>query len=136
MENQDFNNLLIAHKIIIETINSQQEISNSFLLNQKITVDNFEKIFDEIEIPLCKIADDIAIVVHQKLFNPVTGYKQEIELICSKIQDTIENSENFQSLITILRKLVDFFDKIINYEDTYPETSKILDGVESICNHY
>ncbi|MEH2053376.1 hypothetical protein [Nostoc sp.] len=136
MENQDFNNLLIAHKLIIKTINLEQEISNNLLLNQKITVDNFEKIFDEIEIPLCKIADDIAIVIHQKLLNPVTGYKQEIELICSKIQDTIENSENFQSLITILRKLVNFFDKIINSEDTYPETSKILDGIESICNHY
>ncbi len=136
MKNLEFANLLIARKIIFKIIDLAQEKSQEFLSKDNITIADFDKIFEEIEIPLCVIADDMAIVIHQELLNPVTDCQNEIESVCKQIQESLKNSQNFERLIVILKELVNYFHNIINSKNAYPETSKIFDGIESICNHY
>jgi hypothetical protein len=136
MTNQDFTNLLIAHNLIFKIIKFVQKVSTGFLYQQKVTKEEFNKIFEDIEIPLCRTADDIAIVINQELLNPVTGYKEEIELACNKVQNALANSETYHRLIILSEELVKFFPNIISVKGAYPESSKILNEIKSICNQY
>jgi hypothetical protein len=136
MADLDVTNLLISRGIIIETIPFLRQIRTEFLFAGQITKEEFSQILEEIEKPLRKIADEMAIVINQESMSPVIIYRRRIKSVSAKLQDVIENSEDFQRLIQTLRELVSYFHQIIAVEDVYPETLKILDSIEFICNKY
>lgn len=136
MANQDVTNLLISRGLIIETIPFLRQIRTELLFAEKITKEEFSQIFEEIEIPLRRIADEMAIVINKEYMSPVIIYRRRIKRVTEKLQNVIENSEDFQRLIQTLHELVSYFRQIIAVEGIYPETPKILDNIEFICNKY
>ena len=135
MNNQDVTNLFISREIIIKIIPFIRQISTEFLFAGQINKKEFSQIFEEIELPLRRIADEMAVVVNEKFISPVNIYRRRVKSVSENLQDVIENSGDFQTLIQKLQDLVDYFQSIIlTREATYPETTIILDNIESILN--
>jgi hypothetical protein len=136
MTNQDVTNLKIARNFILEIISLAQTTSTELLFQKVIKEAEFKKIFEEVEIPLCRIADQLAVAINQELLTPVTSYQQEIESVCNQVKSTLKNLENPDRLISAFHELVNFFDNIASNKNLYPETSKILSEIKDICNQY
>lgn len=135
MNNQDVTNLFISREIIIKIIPFIRQISTEFFFAGQINKEEFSQIFEEIELPLRRIADEMAVVVNEKFISPVNIYRRRVKSVSENLQDVIENSGDFQTLIQKLQDLVDYFQSIIlTREATYPETTIILDNIESILN--
>jgi hypothetical protein len=129
-------NLLVSRNLVIETILFVRQTSTKLLFQTNIKKEEFNQIFEDIEIPLCKIADEIGIVIDEDILSPVTSYQEEIKIVTQKIQNVIDNCEDYSTLIAISSKLLNFFREFISREGTYLDTSQILDNLASICNHY
>ncbi|MDF5709354.1 MAG: hypothetical protein PUP90_17230 [Nostoc sp. S4] len=136
MTTQDCTNLIISRNLVLETILFVQQTSAKLLFQTNVSKEEFNQIFDDIEIPLFIIADKIAIVIDREILSPVTSYQEEIKIVTQKIQSVIDNCEDFSTLSAISRRLLNFFDDFISTEGRYLDTSKILDNIASICNHY
>lgn len=134
MGNQDFTNLKVARNLTIEVINIAKTTREKLLYEKIIPEEQFKKTFEEIEIPLCRIADQMAIIINQELLTPVTSYQQEFESVCNELKSALQNSENPHRLISKLNELTTFFDSIVRNQNVYPDTSKILSEMKSICN--
>ncbi|MEH2070884.1 MAG: hypothetical protein V7K47_22440 [Nostoc sp.] len=133
---QDCNNLIISRNLVLQTILFVQQTSAKLLFQTNVSKEEFNQIFDDIEIPLFIIADKIAIVIDREILSPVTSYQEEIKIVTQKIQSVIDNCEDFSTLSAISRRLLNFFDDFISTEGTYLDTFKVLDNIASICNHY
>lgn len=129
-------NLLVSRNLVLEIILFIREASTKLLFQTNITKEELNQIFEDIEIPLCKIADEIAIVIDEEILSPVTSYQEEIKIVTQKTQNVIDNCEDYSTLTTISRRLLNFFREFISTEGTYLDTSKILDNLAFICNHY
>ncbi|WP_138505012.1 hypothetical protein [Nostoc sp. PA-18-2419] len=133
---QDCTNLIISRNLVLQTILFVQQTSAKLLFKTNVSKEEFNQMFDDIEIPLFIIADKIAIVIDKEILSSITSYQEEIRIVTQKIQSVIDNCEDFSTLSAISRRLLNFFDDFISTEDTYLDTSKILDNIASICNHY
>jgi hypothetical protein len=129
-------NLQVSHNLVIETILFVRQTSTKLLFQTNIKKEEFNQIFEDVEIPLCRIADEIGIVIDEEILSPVTSYQEEIKIVTQKIQNVIDNCEDYSTLIAISSKLLNFFREFISSEGTYLDTSQILDNLASICNHY
>ncbi|MBD2413570.1 hypothetical protein FACHB389_03965 [Nostoc calcicola FACHB-389] len=129
-------NLLVSRNLVLEIILFVREASTKLLFQTNITKEELNQIFEDIEISLCKIADEIAIVIDEEILSPVTSYQEEIKIVTQKIQNVIDNCEDYSTLTAISRRLLNFFREFISTEGTYLDTSKILDNLASICNRY
>ena len=134
MINEDFTNLKVARNLIIEIISIVLTTREKLLYQRIIQVEEFNKIFEDGEIPLCRIADEMAIIINQELLTPVISYQQEFESVCNEVKSALQNSENPHKLISTLNELTFFFDNIIHNKKAYPDTIKILGDIKSICN--
>ncbi|MFN6535236.1 MAG: hypothetical protein RM021_002520 [Nostoc sp. EkiNYC01] len=129
-------NLLVSRNLVLEIILFVREASTKLFFQTNITKEELNQIFEDIEISLCKIADEIAIVIDEEILSPVTSYQEEIKIVTQKIQNVIDNCEDYSTLTAISRRLLNFFREFISTEGTYLDTSKILDNLASICDRY
>lgn len=136
MTNQDVTNLKVARNLILEIISLAQNTRTELLYQKVINAEEFTKIFEDVEIPLCRIADEMAIVINQELLTPVTSYQQEIASVNQQVKSTLQSLKNPEILSSKLNELVIFFDNITSNKNVYLETSKILGDITSICNQY
>ncbi|MBC1216371.1 hypothetical protein GNE08_19335 [Trichormus variabilis ARAD] len=136
MRNQDFINLKVARNLIIEVITIARTTREKLLYQEIIPEEEFNKIFEEVEIPLCRIADKMAIIINQELLTPVTSCQQEFESVCNELKSALQNHENPHILISKLNNLTTFFDTIVCNQNIYPDTSTILSDIKYICNQY
>ncbi|WP_185505850.1 hypothetical protein, partial [Trichormus variabilis] len=113
MRNQDFINLKVARNLIIEVITIARTTREKLLYQEIIPEEEFNKIFEEVEIPLCRIADKMAIIINQELLTPVTSCQQEFESVCNELKSALQNHENPHILISKLNNLTTFFDTIV-----------------------
>ncbi|BAZ12569.1 hypothetical protein NIES4071_44000 [Calothrix sp. NIES-4071] len=133
---QDVTSLLVCRNLINEIIYFVQTNSAERLFKKEIDEAQFNQIFTDVELKLCEIADEMAIIINEQSVSSVTIYQQQINTTRQKLQEFIENTGNSQILIQKLCELVDYFHNLLSQEEIYPETPKILDGIKAICTQY
>lgn len=133
---QDVTSLLICRNLINEIIYFVQTNSAERLFKKEIDEAQFNQIFTDVELKLCEIADEMAIIINEQSVSSVSNYQQQINTTRQKVQEFIENTGNSQILIQKLCELVDYFHNLLSQEEIYQETSKIIDGIKAICTQY
>lgn len=133
---QDVTSLLICRNLINEIIYFVQTNSAERLFKKEIDEAQFNQLFTDVELKLCQIADEMAIIINEQSVSSITIYQQQINTTRQKLQEFIENAGNSQILIQKLCELVDYFHNLLSREEIYPEISKILDGIKTICTQY
>ena len=133
---QDVTSLLVCRNLINETISLVQRNSTERLINKEIDEVQFNRIFTDVELKLCEIADEMVIIINEQSVSSVSIYQQQINITRQKLQEFIQNTGTSEILIQKLCELVDFFQNLLNKEEIYPETPKVLDEIKTICTQY